>query len=99
MRALLLFFFLNSVLNAQSGHVSETPDFEKGGWVALLTGKDLTGWTSRGGKPHTWSPAKSVRWAGATNPLQLSAEIGPGPIIFNGTNGRTADLLTTKLFG
>jgi hypothetical protein len=99
MRVLLWFLLLNSFVAAETSRLAEAPNFEKGHWIALLNGKDLTGWTSREGKPHTWSAAKSVGWSGTTNPTQLSAEMGAGPIIFNGAKGRTADLLTTKTFG
>ena len=95
----LLFLFLSPLVAGEFAHLAEAPEFDKGRWVALLNGKDLTGWTSRGGKAHTWSSAKSVQWAGAANPMQLSPQSGPGPIILNGANGRTADLLTAKTFG
>jgi hypothetical protein len=95
---ILPLLFSSSLLFAESARLAEAPNFRAGGWVALLNGKDLAGWTSRDGKAHAWFPAKSVRWAGASDPMRLSAEMGPGPVIINGASGRTTDLLTMRTF-
>lgn len=95
----LLFLAISMQLVAESPRLAEAPDFKTAGWTSLLNGKDLTGWTARDGKPHTWFTTQAVHWSKQTDPKRLAAAAMPGPTMVNGTDGRTVDLVSTLELG
>src|SRR5947209_3070704 len=79
--------------------VAETADKKLDG--TLFNGKDLTGWTFRGGEKgrakSKWEVVGGVRTREAMN-KQLDADKGTG-ILLNGGDGRGIDLLTEATHG
>jgi hypothetical protein len=73
------------------------PDFRRGGWTALLNGRDLNGWMVSGSKGNTWFTTAKV--ALAADPKRLAANAEPGGIMVNGPDGRTSNFLTAGKFG
>lgn len=77
----------------------EAPDLHQPSWTALLNGKDLSGWVPRGKQTTKWFATDDVYWDEAAAPTPLIASTRPGPVLVNGDDGRTTDLLTTRTFG
>src|SRR5690348_6980788 len=77
----------------------ENPPYKHGaGWTPLLNGRDTGGWHGRAGRPQEWFATTAVKWNPA-DPEKLAAQPQPGPVIVNGPNGRTADLITDTDYG
>lgn len=77
----------------------DAPFLDENGWLPLLNGVDLAGWTSPGGRPHEWFTTRAVRWQRVMKPAGLTAKAEPGDRIVNGPAGRTLNLVTTRKFG
>ena len=75
------------------------PELQGDGWRPLLDGHDTAGWHSRDGKPQTWYTAKEVHIEPSGTRTLLKGTGGPGPIMINGPDGRTADFITDQKFG
>lgn len=84
---------------APAASLPEAPNLRERTWTPLLNGKDMSGWEPRPGKPFKWFATDDVRWVESRDPIKLIAVPRPGPIIVNGGDGRTSDLLTTSKFG
>jgi len=69
------------------------------GWEPLLNERNLSGWHALGGKSHTWYRAASVRVEHGAKRDLLAGAGGPGPLLINGPDGRTENLITDKKFG
>jgi hypothetical protein len=87
--------FACALLQAGQG---DPPYLIEAGWEPLLSGRDLNGWRSQDGKPHTWVATKAIRWDSAT-PDKLNALPEPGDRLLNGPSGKTANLVTDRKFG
>jgi len=77
----------------------ETPWLQEKGWRALLDGNGLKGWHTQDGKPGAWFTTRAVSVDPAVDPKKLEATPQPGPVIVNGPDGKTADLVTNEKFG
>jgi hypothetical protein len=69
------------------------------GWRALLNGTDLSGWHGANNAPHEWFTSRGVVWKRVWNPKLLVARPEAGDRIVNGTQGKTANLVTDEKFG
>jgi hypothetical protein len=67
-------------------------------WKPLLNGRDLAGWHGYPGKPNTWLTTTDIRYDPQSDPKRLAAAAQPGPIILNGPDGRTTNLVTDQKF-
>lgn len=86
-------------LNDGESH-GDAPYLIEDGWRPLLTGRDVSGWHGRDGKPHEWLTTRGVRWDRLLGPTRLSPSVRePSGTIINGTTGRTADLVSDEKFG
>src|SRR5690348_10320898 len=71
----------------------DAPYLVEDGWMPLINGHDLSGWTGRDGKPHNWITTKAVWWDRLLSPKFFGAIAEPGDRILNGVGGvRAADL-------
>jgi hypothetical protein len=69
------------------------------GWRSLLTKGTIVGWHGREDKPHRWLTAADVA-LNRKSPRELLEGVGPpGPVLLNGPDGRTTDLITDDKFG
>ena len=91
----IAFLLICTALQAAQG---DPPYLLESGWEPLLSGRDLKGWTSQEGKPHTWVATKAIRWDTAT-PDKLNTIPAPGDRMLNGPAGKTANLITDRKFG
>jgi len=96
MKILIGFLAITFSCAAQS---DKPPALQGKGWRALLNGRDTAGWHSRDGKPQTWYTAKDVHLEPSGMHTLLKGTGGPGPIMINGPDGRTADFITDQKFG
>ncbi len=94
MTRLLALIFVAGCSLAGADH---RPDFRKGGWTALLNGRDLDGWIVSGSRGNTWFTTTKV--ALASDPKRLTANAEPGEIMVNGPDGRTSNFVTSGKFG
>jgi hypothetical protein len=75
------------------------------GWRALLNGKDLSGWQMVPGgggdrsRLNEWFTAVSVSWSRLGSPTSLSAKPEAGPILVNGIQSHTTNLVSLEAFG
>src|SRR5581483_9523030 len=69
------------------------------GWEPLLNERNISVWHAMGGKSHTWYRAPSVRVEHRAKRDLLAGAGGPGPLLSNGTDGRTEELITAKNSG
>ncbi len=99
MKNCLILVLIASCCCAQSQATGVRPKLAGKGWRALLNNHDVSGWQGREGKPNTWLTANSVRTITHGTRQLLEALGGPGPILLNGLDGRTADLITGEKFG
>jgi hypothetical protein len=96
---LLRFAIITLVTGCALAGLPEAPNLKEKTWTSLLNGNDMSGWEPRPGKPYKWFATDDVRWDETRDPTKLIATARPGPIMVNGNDGRTSDLLTTKKFG
>jgi hypothetical protein len=77
---------------------ADSPPYKHGtGWISLLNDRDTAGWHGRPGRPQGWFTA-AVQW-NASDPEKLATQPQAGPVLVNGPNGGTADLITDAEFG
>src|SRR5947207_353591 len=87
------------LLGATALLAADSPPYQHGtGWIPLLNGRDAGGWHGREGRPQEWFAAAVVQW-NPSNPEKLTAQPQSGPVLVNGPEGRTADLITDATFG
>jgi predicted neuraminidase len=86
-------------VRSPAASLPEAPDLKDGGWTALINGRDMGGWKPRGEKNTKWFATDEVYWNEAGDPTRLVASPRPGPLLVNGDDGRTTDLLTEQAFG
>jgi hypothetical protein len=67
-------------------------------WKPLLNGRDLAGWHGYPGKPNAWIAAQNVRYDAQSDAKRLVAAGVSGPVIVNGPDGRTTNLVTDARF-
>jgi hypothetical protein len=96
MKTLIGFLVITLCCAAQS---VKPPELQGDGWRPLLNGRDTAGWHSRDGKTETWYTAKDVHMEQSGTHTLLRGTGGPGPIMINGPDGRTADFITDQKFG
>jgi len=88
---------------AQTDALPEAPFRSGKGWTPLLNGHDLSGWRLDLGADKVasgiteWFTTTSVSWSEIT-PERLAAKPAPGPIILNGLDTRTMNLVTERNF-
>jgi hypothetical protein len=99
MSKIALLLALCMTIPAEPPAATKPPYHEGKGWRALLSGKDVTGWTGQDGKPHDWVTTTSVVYDPGAAPKKLSAIPRPGGIILNSLQGKTTNLHTTGKFG
>lgn len=89
---------------AASDALDEAPFRTESGWKPLLNGKDLSGWKSelgwRGvpGRLNEWYATSTVSLA-ADHPDSLAGGPDGGPIIVNGRETHTTNLISEAKFG
>src|SRR5689334_5074190 len=96
MKTSTVFLLIACCCAAQS---SKPLELQGEGWRSLLNGHDTAGWHSRDGKPHTWYTAKDAHLEQRGTRTLLQGIDGPGSIMINGADGRTADFITDQKFG
>lgn len=69
------------------------------GWIPLLTGKNLQGWTFEHPEKGVWATSPAIFWDGKERPNQLFPMLGPGDRIANGPKGAVSNIVTTQKFG
>jgi Domain of Unknown Function (DUF1080) len=106
MRSLILFLAAALALSAQKrpqlndgdAH-GDAPYLIEDGWIALLNGRDLSGWHGMTKAQNDWFAATAIIWDRLLGPTRLTGLRGPGERILNGPQGRTANLVTDQKFG
>jgi hypothetical protein len=84
--------------------LNEAPFRTESGWKPLLNGKDLSGWLSEPGwrsvpgRLNEWYATAAVS-APANRPESLQGEADGGPIIVNGRETHTTNLVSNARFG
>ena len=99
MKHWILITLIAACCSAQPRAAGERPKFDGDGWRAIFNNRDVSGWQGRKGKPNTWFTASSVRTIQHVNRQLLEGFGGSGPILLNGADGRTVDLITDEKFG
>ena len=91
--------------STDDGFLWDAPYRIQKGWQPLLDGKDLQGWHSQAGwrgdekRLTEWFTTSDVTWSRIYTPMALTAKRTGGPIIINGDNSHTSNLITDKKFG
>lgn len=97
--------FAGILTAAESAFFWDAPYRLQQGWEALLDGRDLKGWHAQAGwrgdpgRLTEWFATSEVGWSRLSTPLALTASRTGGPIIVNGDNSHTSNLITDKKFG
>jgi hypothetical protein len=79
--------------------LAQPPDFTRGGWTSLIKGQGIAGWHSPDHKPHTWYRTASVHLKKGIKNELLEGSGDSGPVLVNGPDGRTTQLVTDEKFG
>jgi hypothetical protein len=106
-RAAVLLFVVSGLLAAQGRsaltdgeHHGDPPFLLEEGWMPLLNGRDLGGWTGQGkDNPNEWFTTPGVFFDRLLSPTRLSGRKQAGSRIVNGPTGRTVNLVTEQKFG
>ena len=93
MKVLILTALLSVLAPAQ------TPKLPGHGWKPLLQGEGLAGWHAPGNQPTAWYRASGVSVKEAPGRQLLAMTGRPGPLLVNGPDGRTTQLVTGDRFG
>lgn len=77
----------------------DAPYLLEEGWIPLLNGRDLSGWSALDGKPVQWITTRGVRWERLLSPTRLIGVAEPAGTILNSNQGRTSNLVSDGKFG
>jgi hypothetical protein len=78
---------------------AQTPRLPGHGWKSLLQGDGLAGWHAPDNQPTAWYRASGVTVKEGPKHQLLERTGGPGPLLVNGPDGRTTQLVTDDRFG
>lgn len=97
---LLIAIFTTSFTVSAQQNESEPPPYTEEGWIALLDGRDLSGWHAEDATvENQWVTTTAVHFDSINSPNLLIPEPTPGDHIVNGPDGKTVNLVSDGDFG
>ena len=79
--------------------LAQAPKLPGHGWKPLIQGDGLAGWHAPDNQLTAWYRASGVTVKGGPKHELLEGAGGPGPLLVNGPDGRTTQLITDERFG